>query len=379
MQPKIRLEEVSSKKLLKTFIHLPAKIYAGYAHYVPPLYADEWKFHDPNHNLSLHEAETTRVLAFCNNEPVGRIMGIIHKRHNHLHNEKTARFYQLDCIDDIDAANCLLDFISTWAVNKGMDLLIGPFGFSDKDPEGVQVEGFENLPVVSTPANPPYLPLLIAAAGFSKKLDCVSYRMAVPKDIPEVYRRIYKRQIASSAFRLIHFKSKKQLRPWIVPVLRLVNETYAPLFGFMNMSEKEMKQLAAQYMPVLDPEFLKVVVDEKNSVAGFVVALPDVSRGLQKAKGRLFPFGFLHIINEAKKAKQLDLVLGAVKPEFRLRGITAMLGHAIMESAIRRKFVTLDSHLILETNSRMRAECEHIGGKVYKRYRVFKKRLATKT
>ena len=170
---------------------------------------------------------------------------------------------------------------------------------------------------------------------------------------------------------LIEFKSKRQLKPYIIPVLRLVNETYAPLFGFAPMSEKEMKKFADQYLPVLDTEYVKVVVNKTNEVIAFVVAMPDMSAGIQKAKGKLFPFGFIYVLNSMRKSKQLNLMLGAVKNGHHGKGISAMMGKAMIESAIKNGLEIMDSHLILEHNLSMRGECEKLNGKVCKRYRIF--------
>lgn len=160
-----------------------------------------------------------------------------------------------------------------------------------------------------------------------------------------------------------------------MPVLRLVNETYAPLFGFASMSEEEMKKFASQYLPVLDPEYVKVVVNTTGDVIAFVVGMPDMSAGVQKAKGKLFPFGFIYIINAMRKSKQLNLMLGAIKNEYRGSGISAMMGKAMIESANKCGLEIMDSHLILENNLLMRGEYERLNGKVCKRYRIFSKSL----
>jgi len=216
---------------------------------------------------------------------------------------------------------------------------------------------------------------LVEHEGYTKEIDCVSYSMPIPSSIPELILKIADRVQQNKNLKLLEFKSKSQLKPYIVPVFRLVNECYAPLFGFVPMNEEEMKKFATQYLPILDPAFVKVIVDSANEVVAFVVSMPDMSKGIQKAKGKIFPFGFIHILSSAKKTKQLDLLLGAVKPNYRGKGLTALLGKSLMETARSRALQTMDSHLILENNSRMRAECENVGGKIYKRYRVYKKIL----
>lgn len=371
----IEIRVVADKKALKEYIYLPQKIYASYQNWVPPIYMDEWKFHDPKHNKSILFTDTIRLIAYKNNQAVGRIMGIIHKKYNEQHDEQTARFFQLDCMDDVAVSHALIHYIENWAIEKGMNKLIGPFGYSDKDPEGLQIEGFEYLPIIATPTNPPYLQQLVEAEGFTKKVDCVSYKIDVPEELSSVHEKIFQRICQNKKLRLIEFNSKKQLKPYIVPVFRLINETYAHLFGFVPMTEDEMQRMAVQYMPVLDPAFVKVVMNENNELIAFVIAMPDMSVGIQKAKGKLFPFGFIHILNAAKKAKQLNLLLGAVKEKYRGLGIDVLMGQSVIQSAIKRKFIVMDSHLVLETNKPMCAVYENMNGIIYKRYRVYQKDL----
>lgn len=368
----IEIKIVDSGSLLKEYIFLPEKIYSGSSRWVPPIYNDEWSFHNPAQNKALAYCDTIRILAFKNNKPVGRIMGIIHHPYNKRHYEKTARFFNLDCIDDPEVAHELITYIEDWAKAKGMNKIIGPFGFSDKDPQGLQIEGLEYLPVLATPTNPGYLQALVEKEGYSKEIDCVSYQMPV-QEISAVHERVYERISRNQSLKLIEFRSKRQLKPYIIPVFRLVNEAYSTIFGFVPMTEEEMKKFAAQYLPVLDPEFVKVVVNDAGTLLAFAVAMPDMSIGIQKAKGRLFPFGFIYILNSMRKATQLDLLLGAVKPGFRGMGLNVLLGKSIMASARKRGLKMMDSHLILETNQLMRSECERIDGKVCKRFRVYQK------
>lgn len=370
------LKTVDSKSLLEEFIFLPEKIYADDPRWVPPMYADEKSFHNPAQNKALQHAEVIRILAYRNHKPVGRIMGIINHTYNQKTAEKTARFFALDCINDQSVAHALITSIEQWSRGKGMTKLIGPYGFSDKDPQGLQVEGLDLLPVIATPANPAYLQALVENEGYTKELDCVSYQMPIPEELSPVYQKVLARISANPALRLLEFTSKRKLKPYIVPVFRLVNETYAPLFGFVPMTEEEMKKFANQYLPVLEPALVKIVVDTFGEVIAFVVSMPDMSRGIQKAKGRLFPFGFIHILRAMRKTNQLNLLLGAVKPAFRGKGINVLMGKALMESARKRGMTVIDSHLILETNLVMRAECEKLGGVICKRYRVYQKLLA---
>ena len=369
----IEIKIVDTKNLLRQYIFLPDKMYKGDERWVPPLYADEWSFHNPQENKVLTSCDTIRTIAYRNNQPVGRIMGIIHHPYNKQHHEKVVRFFNLDCINDQAVAHTLIKYIENWGKGKGMNKIIGPYGFSDKDPQGLQIEGLAYLPVLATPTNPLYLQALVENEGYQKEIDCVSYQMPILETIPTLYESINERIKKNQSFVLLEFKSKRQLKPYIIPVFRLVNEAYASIFGFVPMTEEEMKKFAAQYLPVLDPEFVKAVVNTEGVLIAFVVAMPDMSLGIQKAKGKLFPFGFIHILNAMRKTTQLNLMLGAVKPGLQGRGLTALLGKAILQSAYKRGMKIMDSHLILENNPLMRSECERIGGKVCKRFRVYQK------
>ncbi len=366
---------MADKKSLRRYLHLPQRLYRSYPNWVPPIYADERKFHDPKQNAALADAEMKRWMATRAGEPVGRIMGIINRRYNEQAGETTGRFFNFDCLDDQPVAHALLGAVEGWTVEQGMTRLIGPFGFSDKDPQGLQVEGFEHLPVIAAPANPPYLPRLVEAEGYEKERDALSYKLPVVAEGPPLYEKVYQRILRKGALRLVEFERKRELRPYIVPALRLVNETYAPIFGFVPMTEPEMQRLAAQYMPVLDPAFLKLVENQEGEMIGFIVAIPDMSKGIQGARGNLFPFGFLHLLAAARKTRQLNAMIGAIKPGYRSRGVNVLLGKALTRSALARGFEFIDSHLVLEENQRMQAEYENLGGTVYKRYRIYQKAL----
>jgi len=371
----IIIKEVISPSELKTFVYLSEKLHEKRPNWVPPIYADEWIFFDHKKNPAFEVADTILFLAYMNDKPVGKIMGIIHREYNELQHIKEARFFHLDSIENIDVVKLLIDAVQSWAKAQHMETLVGPFGFSEKDPQGFQIEGFEYLPVIATATNPPYLPQFLETLGFSKLTDCVVYKIDIPAEIPPFYQRIFDRAQRNPNIKLLNFTSKKALKPYVVPIFRLVNETYKDLLGFVPLSEAEMQKIAKAYLPILDPDFVKIIVDENNEPIAFVVGLPDMSKGLKKARGRLFPFGFIHILLDARKNKQLDLLLGAVKPNYRGLGLTTLLGVSMIQAAQKRKMEFMDTHLVLETNHTMRGEAEKLNGEVYKKYRIFQKAI----
>lgn len=372
----IDVREVKTRRDLKTFIYLPEKIHRGHRNWVHPIYMDEWKYFDPKKNKAFGYCRTILLLAFRDGRAVGRIMGIINTRFNEYRNEKVGRFGFLETWEDQEVVHALLGRVEEWARALGMTRIVGPYGFSDQDPEGFLIEGFEHRATIATYYNYEWLPRLVENEGYTKDIDYFVYKLDVPKELPEFYKKIFQRTSRKGVFRVVEFRKRKELKPWIRPILGLMNECYtgSDIYGFAPLEEKEMDDLAKRYMPVLDPRFIKVVAKDDEPVA-FVVGIPDMTAGIQKARGRLFPFGFIHILRAAKKTKQLDLLLGAVSEKYRGQGLDVYMGTRMIQSAQEAGMEFMDSHHEMETNLKVRAEMEKMGGKVYKRFRVFQKDL----
>ena len=372
----IKIIPVQTRKDLKTFIHLPAKIHKDHPNWVPPVYMDEWQFFDPNKNEAFSHSDTILLLAEKNGELAGRIMGIINHLYNEDHNINEGRFCFLETYDDFDVARSLVSAIEEWSFAKGMSSLVGPLGFSDKDPQGFMVEGFNEPVVIATNCNFPFMPVFMDRMEFTKKVDLVVYNVKIPDTMPEVYTKINERILKNNPeIKVISFASKRKIIPYIKPILNLVNETFSDIIGFSPISEKEMNEFAKRYLPVLDPRFLKVIVNGKQEVIAFVLGMPDISEGIRKCKGYVLPFGIFQIMLAQRKTKQLNLLLGAVRADFRDIGLNAVLGFNMLQEARKRKMEYMDSHLELETNLKMRSENERLGGVVYKRFRVYEKPL----
>lgn len=368
----ITIIPVRSKGQLRQFIRLPFSLYRGNPFWLPPLCFDERNFFNPRKNKSMRVCDTILFLAWKDNKLCGRVMGIINPAYNTLKSEKRARFFKFDCIDDQEVAHALIAAVEVWARERGMEQLIGPFGFSDKDPQGLLVSGFDQRAVLVAPYNFPYYADLILAEGFTREIDLVEYLIPVPEQIPEFYRRIYERATRNSKLKCLEFSSKKELRPFIIPVLELMNETFSDIFGYYPLDHDEMKKFAADYLPILDLDFVKVVTDGKQ-VVSFFIAIPDVGPALQRARGRLFPLGFFYLMREMKRTNYLVLMLGGIRKAYQGQGLDVIMGTRMLESASRRGIKMINSHLELETNLKVRAEMEKMGGQVCKRYRIFSK------
>jgi hypothetical protein len=370
----VQVTPVSSKRDLKRFIYLPAALHRDHAKWMPPIYMDEWKYFDRRRNPAFRYCDAVPVLAWRDGRLVGRVMGIVNRRHNEMLREKTARFACLECTDDREVAHALLAHVEAWARGQGLTKIIGPFGFTDQDPEGFLVEGFEHEPTIVTYYNFPYLIPLLEAERYTKEVDYVVYRIPVTGKVPEVYARIAERLASRGHFRVLEFTRRRELKAYIRPVLGLMNETFQGIYGYSPLDDEEMNGLAKQYLPLLDPRFVKVVATD-DQVVGFIIGIPNLYAGIVRSKGHLFPFGFIHILRAARRAKQLDLLLGGIKEEYRARGVDVLLGGAMMRAAIAAGFEVMDSHHELESNVKVRAEMERNGGVIYKRFRIFQKPL----
>ncbi len=369
--------EVKTRKQLRDFIYLPEKIHKDHKNWVPPIYMDEFGFFNPRKNKSFGYSDTIMLLAYRDGQPVGRIMGIIQKRYNKLHNEHDARFSFMETYEDPEVFNALLEKVENWAREKGCENLVGPLGFSDKDPQGFMIEGFDQPIVIASNANFPYMPRMLEERGYKKKIDLVVYKVPIPEQLPETHLQVYERVMKNMGDKIkIHkFETRKQLKPWIIPILTLLNETFKDIYAFSPFEDYEMEEFAERYIYLLDPEFIYVITDLEDQPIAFIIGMPDISQGVIAARGRLLPFGIFKILRSQKKTKQLNLLLGGIKEEYRGKGLDVILGKLVFEAARRRGFEYIDSHLELENNYRVRREMERMGGKVYKRYRIYYKPL----
>ena len=372
----ILIQEVLTKKELKTFIHLPAKIHQNHPNWVPPIYMDDWEFFNPKKNKSFDSCDAVLLLAKRGDEIVGRIMGIIHRKYNETHHENNARFAFFETWNEPEVAEMLIHSVEDWARKRGMIRLVGPLAFSDKDPQGLLIEGFDEPSVIASNCNFPYQVELVKKNGYKKEVDLVVYQIKIPETIPEFYQKIYDRAIGQNhGMKVLEFNSRRKVRPYIHPVLRLLNRTFTEIFGFIPFTEAEMDDFANRYLFLINPRFIKIVVNEWNEVVAFVIGMSHIGDGIQKASGYLFPFGIFRILAAGRKSKQLNLLLGGVDPEYRGKGLDVLMGVKMLQSAKAAGKTVIDSHLELETNSKVRAEMEKMGGMVYKRFRIFGKDL----
>lgn len=367
----ITVRPVCTRRDMRVFIHLPSKIHRGHGNWIPPLYSDDREYFDSRRNKSFSYSEVILLLAYRDKRPVGRIMGIINRKYNEIHREQHARFNFLEAWDDPEVIRTLLKHVEDWARIKGMKKLVGPLGFSDKDPQGFLVDGFHQPIVIASHCNFKYMVDHLHAFGFQKELDLVVYHIDIPDETPPLYLKIAERARKNNpGVRLLEFTRRKDLKQWVRPIFTLVNKTFTEIYGFMPFTLEEMDDFANRYLLIMDPRFIKVMVDESGRLVAFIIAMPDISKGIKRSRGYLFPFGILHILLAGRRTRQLNLLLGAIDPDYQNRGLDTIMGEAMLISARKAGLRAIDSHLEMESNSKVRAEMEYMGGKVYKVYRV---------
>jgi len=371
----IHLREVNTYKDLRTFIKLPYKIHKNHKEWLPPLISDEFKVFDKRKNHSFEHCNTIMYLATKNGEVVGRIMGIINHAYNKGNNEKNVRFCYLECYDDAEVFDTLIEAIEVWGKEKNMVNIVGPLGFSDKDPQGFLLEGFDDpMTVMVTNCSFKYMISHIQRNDYQKKIDLFQYRVWLEEKTPEIYLKIAER-VKSRGFKIVEFTKSTEIKPYVQTVFDLINETYTDIYGFAPLDETEAKEFSSRFLRLLNPNYIKLVKDKNDVVVAFVVAMPNISKGFKKANGRILPFGFFHIIRALKTANQLDMLLGCVKQNIRNFGLDALMAVALFDSARKGGLTIMDSHVTMEGNTQMRATYERMNHEIYKKYQIFEKAL----
>ena len=377
MNPEIR--EVGNRRELKIFIYLPEKIHSGRRNWVPPLWKSERRYFDSRKNYAFSYCDAIRLLAFDGEKPVGRVMGIINTRYNQTNQVNTARWGYLEVYDNEyrqEVIHALLSSVETWAREHGMTGIIGPYGFTNQDPVGYMYEGYGNRATIATYYNFEWMPQAVESEGYSKEMDYVVFRIDVPDRPPALFEKIVQRILKRGDYDLIEFRKTSEVRPWIQPIFSLMNDVMgnSDIYGYSALDEIEMDSLARVYLAILDPRFIKIVLKDGEPVA-FFICIPDMTEGIQRARGRLLPFGFLKILKARRETEQLDLLIGGVREGYRGKGLDAYMGISVILAALEAGMTLVDTHHEMESNTMIQAEMKRQGGEIYKRYRVYRKTL----
>ena len=378
----IQIKKVANKEDLKSFIEFYYDLYAGNPYAVPNLYTDEWNTFSKDKNPAFEFCEAEYFIALKDNKIVGRVAAIINHKANQKWERKDVRFGWIDFIDDIEVSKELLEAVADYGRSKGMETIAGPLGFTDMDAEGMLTMGFDQLGTIATNYNYDYYPKHVEAiGGWEKDIDYVEYKISVPDSIPEKLVKLS--EMIQKRYNL-HIKklTKKEIFEggYGRKIFKLINNTYKDLYGFSELTERQIDQYIDQYFPYANLDFITVIEDgnKNNQIAGMGITIPSLSRALQKCKkGRLFPFGWWHLLKVIKftKTEGVDLLLLGFLPEYRSKGANALLFYDLIPRYIKYGIKWGESQVEMETNSGVQSQWEMFDSVNHKRRRCYRKNL----
>lgn len=376
---KIEIIEVKSKHDLDRFINFNYELYKGNAYAVPELYMDLKGMFNPKKNAALRFCDAQPFIAVRDGKVVGRIVGIINTRANETWKIKTARFGWIDFIDDIEVSRALIDTVTEWGRQRGMDSLQGPMGFTDFDREGMLIDGFDVQGTMSTYYNYPYYNDHMEKLGLEKEVDWVERKVIYPDKMPEKYARIAEIAAKRSNLRIMKIRTMKELNEgdWGKKIFELMNESYAPLFGYSRVDDEQIKQLVATYLPLIDLKMQSFIVNDKNELVGCGLSMPSIVKALQKSGGKLFPFGWYHLLKSLKWKHEdgVELLLVAVRPDYQGKGVNALIFFDLIPIFGEMGFKWAETNPQLETNYQSQAQWSYLENYIVKRRRCYKKSI----
>jgi hypothetical protein len=369
------LKEVESKGDLKKFIMFPFSLYKENKCWVPPLIFDEIKTLSKEKNPAFDFCDAKYWLAYINGEIVGRIAGIINHKYNEKWNQKSVRFGWIDFIDDPEVSKSLIIQVVNWAKESGMEKIHGPLGFTDLDGEGMLIEGFNELSTFGSIYNHPYYPNHIEKLGFVKDADWIEFSVDFDPNVagPEKVSRIADAVAQRNQLHILRVKKAKEMLPYAREIFYLINDAYKDLFGFVELTDRQIDMYVKTYFGFIKPDYVPIILDRNNKVVAFGITMPSLSRAVQKSKGKLFPFGFIHILKAMKNNPNVDLYLTAVKPELQNKGVNAMLINEVNTVFVRNKIKKVETNRELEENSKIQAQWRFFQNRLHKRRRCYKK------
>ena len=375
----VEIKKVSTPRELKKFIRFNYEFYKGNPYSVPDLYDDMLNTFSPAKNAAFDFCEADYFLALREGKIVGRVAAIINHRANETWGRKCVRFGWIDFIDDLEVSSALIDTVKDWGRQRGMEEIEGPLGFTDMDAEGMLVEGFDQLSTMATIYNYPYYPQHMERLGMEKSADWVEMKIYIPEEIPEKHQRISDIIQRKYNLHIRKLTSKKEVRESGIghEIFRLINEAYAPLFGFSKMTEKQIDQYVKMYVPVLDLRMVTIIENADHEIVGVGISMASLSRALQKAKGKLWPFGWFHLLKALKwkRPKVLDLLLVGIRPDYQGKGVNALLFTDLIPIYQKMGFEYAESNPELEANDKVQNQWQYFKTEQHKRRRAYKAKI----
>ncbi|WP_281530671.1 N-acetyltransferase [Leyella stercorea] len=377
----IEIKKVESRRDLCKFIDFHNELYKGNPYHVPNLYFDEMNTFRKDKNAAFDFCEAEYFMAYRDGKAVGRVAAIINHSANKKWERESVRFGWIDFVDDIEVSKALLKAVEDYGKSKGMKEIVGPLGFTDMDPEGMLLYGYDQLGTQATAYNYPYYPEhMDCMGGWEKDNDYVEYKLYVPEEMPEKYATI-----AKMIQKRYNLQVKKLKRNEIYgengygrKIFQVVNETFKDLYGYSKLTDRQIEQYVKMYLPMADLDLITIIEDwntPDHKVVGVGISIPSLARALQKCGGKLFPFGWWHILRALKfhKTEVVDLLLIGVLPEYRQKGANALLFYDLIPHYQRLGFKWGETHVEMETNMKVQGQWQYLNREIHKRRRCYKK------
>ena len=372
----VTIKTVSTRKELKQFVRFANNLYKGNKYYVPSLVLDDLNTLDKTKNGAFDFCEAEYYLAYKNGNLVGRVAAILNHKANESWKVNQVRFGWFDFIDDIEVSTALLDAVIAFGKARGVTQIVGPLGFTDFDPEGMLVEGYDRVSTMALIYNHPYYPEHMKKLGYYKETGWVEYRLTLPEIVPERHQQLC--DIVTKRYNLkLRKLTRKQIKQenYGHKLFKLINETYCVLYGYSLLSEKQIDQYVDQYLGIIDARMLAFIEDEHGDLIAAGITIPSLAEALQKCNGEMFPFGWWHLLKAMfwKRSETLDLLLIGVRPDYQNKGVPTVLFNDLLQMVGKLGFKFAETNANLETNHSVQALWDPFEKEQHKKRWVFGK------
>lgn len=371
----ITIKEATTKSELKTFVKFPFTLYKGSPYWVPPIINDELKTFDKHENPVFKDAEARFFMAYKNGKMVGRVVAVINWIEVKQQNVKKMRFGWFDFIDDLEVSKALLDKVAEIGKQHRLEYMEGPVGFSNLDKVGVLTEGFDHIGTMITWYNHPYYVNHFEALDFVKEKEYLENKFPFSNANPKHFSRIQELIKKRYQLREINFTSTKEVMPLADKMFDLFNASYASLASFVPINDIQKEYFKKKYISFINPEYIKFIVDKDDNLVAFSIVMPSFSTALQKAKGKLFPFGIFHLLKAKKHSKDVIFYLIGVHPDYQNKGVTAIVFNEYYKTFKEKGIVNCIRTPELEENTAIRQIWKNFDPVIHKRRRTYRKNL----
>ncbi|MEI7594477.1 MAG: GNAT family N-acetyltransferase [Bacteroidota bacterium] len=369
----IEIKEVVSSSDIKTFAKFPFEIYKNASFWVPPIIKDEMKMLMPEKNPAFDFCKAKFWLAFKDGKCVGRIGAIINELYNEKMNEKLGRFSRAEFIDDFEVSSKLFITAEEWVKKQGMTGIHGPLGFTNLDLQGLLIEGFDYMPSIGSVYHHPYYLSHFEKAGYIKEIDWIEFRLEQEDNIPPKALKLRDIIKKRAGVEVLNFTKSSELVPFKKDIFKLLNKAFAELHYVTSFNDKLIEYYSDKYFTLLNPKFVKIIINQEKEVVAFIIALPSLSEAMIKANGKVFPFGIFHILKAMKHPKVVDLLLTGVEPQLQSQGISALLITELQQTMIDHGVRYVETTGIFEDNHKAIQYWKEYNHIQHKRRRCFRK------